>query len=445
MRVVFVLLLFLFGISSEAQIITTFAGNGITTSITGDGGPATAGSINGANGGAFDKSGNYYVCDNLGHRLRMVTPSGIISTVAGNGSSGYLGDGGPATAAKLRNPASVAIDSHDNLYINDLSNYVIRKVSASTGIISTFAGTGVSGYNGDNIPATDAQLGGVQDISFDTAGNLYLVDQVNFRVRKINTSGIISTIAGSGGFSSLGTGDGGAATAATFNFLSSVVVDKAGNVFVSDLSAAKIRRISTSGIITTIAGNGIYTYSGDNIPATDAQFAPLRFGFDRTENIVIGDKVNERVYRIDDAGIFHCIVGTGITGYGGDGGPATAATLNYPAGIVYDTCGNLYIAESTGRRVRKVAFNPLCWPISVRDVSATQVAVMIFPDPATTTLVIAGTEKIDKIAVLNIAGQMIMDESYTNKQTVTLDVKHLQPGMYLLRINDIIVKRFVKE
>jgi hypothetical protein len=272
-------------LSVQSQIITTFAGNGTSSGVVGDGGSATDATINGANGGAIDKYGNYYVADILGHRIRKVTPAGIITTIAGNGSSGDAGDGGPATNAKLDNPGAVVIDTAGNIYISDGNNYKIRRVDISSGVITTIAGTGVSGYNGDNIPATNAQLGVVQDICIDKAGNLYLADQVNIRVRKISTSGVITTIAGNGGFSATGTGDGGPATAATFNWLASVAVNKAGDLFIADLNGAKIRGVNASGIITTVAGNGVYTYIGDNIPATAAQFNPMRITFDLYSNL----------------------------------------------------------------------------------------------------------------------------------------------------------------
>ena len=194
---ILLLYLLLFTICVSAQTITTIAGNGLSGSM-GDGGPATAARINGAGGGAFDRHGNYYVVDVLGNSIRKVNSSGIISTVAGlSGSSGgYNGDNILATTAKLFTPDAVLVDSLDNIYISDGGNFRIRKVNSNTGLITTIAGVGTSGYNGDNIPATDAQLGGIQDICMDNFGNLYIADYVNQRVRKINSLGIISTVAG---------------------------------------------------------------------------------------------------------------------------------------------------------------------------------------------------------------------------------------------------------
>lgn len=339
-----------------AQVITTVAGNGLSGS-TGDGGAATAARINGAVGGAFDSYGNYYVADILGNKVRKVTPSGIISTIAGVSSGGgYNGDGIMATAAKLFSPSAVCIDSINNIYIDDASNFRIRKIDAVTGIISTIAGTGVGGYSGDNIPATNAQLGGVQDICMDRAGNLYLADQVNQRVRKIDNLGIITSVAG-GTFSSAGTGDGGPATDATFNYIFGVATDDTGNIFIADYNAATVRRVDhLTGIITNFAGNGLYPYSTDGVPATAAQLNPGKLKFNNSGNLTIADRASDRVYLIDDFGVLHVIAGNGSSGYSGDSVVATATAVDYPAGLVYDACGNLYIAESAGKRVRKVWF-----------------------------------------------------------------------------------------
>ena len=342
----------LFAYIGSAQTITTYAGGG---SLIGDGGPATVAILNRPGGGAFDKYGNYYVVEFLGHRVRKISPSGIISRVAGTGLGGFSGDGGPATAAQLNEPSSIAVDTSGNIYIADLANFRIRKIDGFTGIISTIAGNGSWGFFGEGVPSTAAQITTIEDVCLDKFGNVYFTDRDNYRIRKINTSGIITTVAGSGTFSSTGTGDGGPATLATFNFLTGVTVDDVGNLYIADFNDAKVRKVSTMGIITTVAGNGLATYSGDGIPATNAQFNPFRLAFDNNKNLVIADKINRRVYRIDKTSdILDNIAGNGGTGSGGDGGPATAASLDFPSGVAYDDCGNLYIAESIDKKVRKV-------------------------------------------------------------------------------------------
>ena len=431
----------------RSQIISTFAGNGTASGVSGDGGAATAASINAANGGAFDKYGNYYVAEVLGHKVRKITPIGIITTVAGIATSGYNGDGMLATTAKLNSPTAIAVDTQGNIYIDDASNFRIRKMEFVTGLISTVAGTGVSGYNGDNIPATTAQLGGVQDLCIDKFGNLYIADQVNYRIRKISTDGTITTVAGSGTFSGTGTGDGGPATNATFNWLAGIVVDTSGNLFIADMNTARVRKVNTLGVITTIAGNGAYTYSGDNIPATNAQINPIRLAFDRSNNLVIADKFNRRILKIDDAGIIHSIAGNGISGYGGDGGPATGASFDFPAGVVYDTCGNLYVAESSNRRVRKITFNPTCpSTTSINNHSISFDAVVVYPDPTTSSITLSAPYKIEEIIIRNTIGQVVYQQYYyAAKQTQEIDVSHLPAGIYFARVNGAYTSRFVKQ
>ncbi len=251
------------------------------------------------------------------------------------------------------------------------------------------------------MPATSAEIWNVTDICFDKFGNLFLADQNNYRVRKVNPSGIISTIAGSGIFSSTSTGDGGPATAAGFNILYGLTSDDTGNIYVSDFNGAKVRKVNTSGIISTVAGNGVYTYSGDGILATNAQIAPGRLTFDNSKNLVIADQYNRRVFKVDHAGILHCIAGNGMTGFSGDGGAATAASVDYPAGVSYDICGNLYIAESTNRRVRKVAFNPSCNPTFETKVNAGG-AITIYPNPAIDILNIDNVGYSSTYALINI-------------------------------------------
>lgn len=434
MKTLVIFIFMLIGAYADAQTITTIAGGG---TMVGDGGPATAAILNAANGGAFDKHGNYYVCEAIGNRVRKISPSGIITRVAGTGGTGYNGDGIPATSAKLFEPSGAILDTFGNVYINDLSNFRIRKVDAITGLISTIAGTGVAGFFGENIPATDAQLGGVNDICFDKFGNMYLGDYVNHRVRKINTSGIISTFAGTGGLSSTGTGDGGPATAATFNIIAGLVADDSGNVYVADGNAAKVRKINTAGIITTIAGTGVYPYIGDGIPATDAQIHPIRLTFDNAKNLVIADDANYRVLKIDNAGIIHNIAGNGGTGHSGDGGPATAATVDFPAGIVYDTCGNLYIAESDNKDVRKVTFNPACSLIDSTPLNVIidiRPSVLIYPNPVEEVInieiVTSGSYQL-----LNIFGVTVKNGELEQGNNC-ISMQAFPSGMYILAFTD---------
>ena len=350
-----VLIIFIFFVSltnyTQAQIITTVAGNG-TQGYGGDGGQASAAELYSPSGVAIDAAGNLYIAEANNARIRKVTTSGIISTFAGTGAPGYSGDGGPATAAKLWQPIGITFDATGNLYITDNATFVIRKVT-TTGIISTIAGDTIQGYSGNGGPATAAELNQPSYATIDAAGNVYIADEYNFAVRKVSTAGIISIIAGdtTQGFS----GDGGQATAAELNYPSGIALDTAGNMYIADNGNNRIRKVSIGGIITTIAGSGTAGYSGDGGPATAAELsAPCFVTTDNAGNIYFADGGNNAIRRINTAGIISTMAGNGMLGYSGDGGPATAAKLFAPNGITLDAAGNFYIADWSNNRVRKV-------------------------------------------------------------------------------------------
>jgi gliding motility-associated-like protein len=338
------------------QTINLYAGktDGIP-GYTGDGGPAISARLNYPYGTVSDKQGNLFIADLNNHVVRKVSPSGIISTVAGVGTFGYSGDGGPATSAALWSPSSVAIDTSGDLYILDFMTSVVRKVNKQ-GIISTIAGNGTIGYSGDGGPANLARLNHPIDLAIDKAGNIYIADKENKVVRKVNTSGIISTVAGNGmaGY----TGDGGPATAAQLTPYA-VATDNAGNLYIADGWNAVIRKVNTSGIISTFAGNGTYGYSGDGGLATSAQFAaasPNDIAFDNAGNLYVADYQNQVIRRINTSGIISTVAGiSNQSGYSGDGGPALAATLWFPMGISVDSCNNFYISDTYNDRIRKVS------------------------------------------------------------------------------------------
>ena len=342
-------------VGSDAQIITTIAGRGTSAHFGGDGGPATAADLWSPFGICVDHSGNLIFVDRTNVRLRKIDAGGIITTIAGTGTNGYSGDGGPATAAKLNQPESVSIDNEGNLYISDRGNSRIRKID-TFGIISTFAGTGVSGYSGDGGPATAAQLTSCWDVACDINDNKYITDATKPRIRLVNADGIINTIAGSdtGGFA----GDGGPATAARIGDSFGITIDANLNYYFVDRMNVRIRKVDSSGIITTICGNGINGYSGDGGPATAAQIYDVDYiTLDAAGNLYIFDAGNYRVRRIDPAGIITTVAGNGTAGFSGDGGPATAAEFNGSDDGAVDSAGNLYVTEFVNNRIRYIAFN----------------------------------------------------------------------------------------
>lgn len=336
-----------------SQVITTVAGNGLA-GFSGDGGAAISASLDTPTCIATDLAGNLYINVQRSNRVRKVDASGTITTVAGNGSLGYGGDGGPATAAALAGNWGMAVDAFGNIYICDQGNHRVRKVT-STGTITTIAGTGVSGFSGDGGPATAAKMNAPLGIAVDPSGNVYFSDSYNFCVRKINTSGIITTVAGipgSAGFS----GDGGPATSARLKYIWGMALDAAGNLYLCDAPNDRVRKVDVSGIITTIAGSGTPGYDLDNVAATVAKLnKPLNVFVAGDGKIYIADYANNRIRRIDNAGIITTIAGTGVGGFNGDGIAATAADIHHPIGVLADADDNVFLSDMLNSRVRKVA------------------------------------------------------------------------------------------
>ena len=337
-------------INSKADI-NTIVGNG-TLGFSGDGAAATAAELNRPTGVAVDGSGNIYIADSLNNRIRVVKSGSSISTFAGNGGYSYSGDGGAATSAQLNSPHGVAADSAGNFYIADSGNNVVRKVSAG-GAITTLAGTGTAGFGGDGGTATSAQLSGPQGVAVDSAGNVYIADTGNSRVREVS-GGTITTVAGSGspGYA----GDGGAAASAKLYSPVGLAVDAKGNLYIADTNNSAIRKVA-SGTISTVAGNGLQGYAGDGSAALNAQLNdPEGVAVDAAGNLYITDTLNYRVRMVSLNGKIATIAGNGVGGYSGDGGPAGLAQLSYPAGIAVDTAGDVFFADA-GASVRKIYAN----------------------------------------------------------------------------------------
>jgi len=429
----------------DGQIITSIAGNG-THSNTGDGFLAINAAIDYPGGGAIDNFGNYYfITGTGGNSVRKITPSGTIITVAGKEVAGFSGDGGPATNAKLNNPQSVAVDMIGNLYISDAANNRIRKVNIATGVISTIAGIGTGGYNGDNIPATDAMIWDPYGIAVDKEDNIYIADNFNDRIRKINSSGIISTYAGTGmaGYN----GDGGLADTAKLKGPEGVCVDDTGNLYIADFSNGRVRKVNLDGIIITIIGDGVFGSNGDGGLAINAQVMPQDITIDKVGNIYIdGGDYDDRVRMINAAGVISTIVGTGVEGFKGDNGQADSAELYGPSGLAIDSCGNLYIADLNNYRIRKATFNPYCWP--EKENSVTTQCISIYPIPAYEAVNVKGVQGQTKYEILNING--IVEQSGTLKEgNNSIAIQSLPPGVYLLELMDEdgekIVKKIVKD
>mgnify|MGYP002138850174 CR=1 FL=1 len=357
--------------------------------------------------------------------LCHITMAQIISTYAGTGTNGYSGDGGPATAAQLYDPYDVVADNAGNLYIADMMNNRIRKVN-SAGVITTFAGTGTLGYSGDGGLATNANLYHPLYMCLDQAGNLYFTDQNADVIRKISPAGIITTITGNlpVGYS----GDGGPLAQAQFQSISGLQTDAAGNLYISDFGNHIIRKVNTAGIISTIAGNGVYANTGNGGPATAASLAsPWRIADDATGNLYVADPINEQVRRINAAGIIDNYAGNGTPGYSGDGGLAINAQLYVVAGICCDPAGNLYITHSSNHGV-------------VRKVTNCN-AVTITQQPANVNLCITGNASFSVTASNALTYQWQMNSGpgwtditdnamYSGSQTSNLSIIGATTGMH---------------
>ncbi len=341
------------------SVISTIAGTG-TGSYSGDGGQATSATINLPTGIAIDNSGNVYFAEYNNNRVRKITVStGIITTVVGTGSLSYGGDGGSPTSASVCNPHGLAFDSSGNYYIGDHCNHRVRKVTIATNLISTYAGTGSGSYSGDNGQATSAAIYYPSGVAVDASGNVYIAVLYNQRIRKVTAStGVIATIAGTGtaGYS----GDGGQATAANIKNPAGVNLDSAGNVYFGDCNDGRynvIRKVTVStGVISTVAGTGSGGYNGDNIQATAATLNfPFDVVLDSSDNLYICDRNNNRVRKVDaSTGVITTVVGTGTASSTGDGSAATAATVNLPLYSRFDSAGNYYISDEGGNKIRKV-------------------------------------------------------------------------------------------
>ena len=429
-KLAFIVALCLLNFEVVAQIINTYAGIG-TAGFSGDGGPASAAQFNRPTGICFDPIGNMYVSDLNNNRVRKINTSGIISTIAGNGTSRYIGDSGPATAASFTGPAGLAIDRTGNLYVMDADSPAIRKISAS-GIITTVAGNGLQGYSGDGGPATAARLRGASSILVDNSGNLIFTDDGNHCVRKITTDGRITTIAGTGvlGFS----GDGGPATAATFHTAHAVALDSRGDLYVADYNNLRIRRVDSGGTITTIAGTGVNMSTGDGGPATAATIGNVYNLLIDNDVLYFSDGNQGKIRRIDlVSGIVNLVAGDGThCGYGGDGGPAVAAQLCGPHSMIFDSRKNFFFTDLLNHRVRFLKST-----VDVQNANTPKSEFLITPNPSISgvfTLKLSNDiDQSSHVVITNAIGVKVKELDCPTNQETELQL-NAPPGLYLVTV-----------
>ena len=347
-----------------AQTIATVAGTG-SPGFSGDNASALSAQIDTVYGVAVDAHGNIYVADSRNNRVRKIA-NGIVTTVAGTGVDDFSGDGLAAASAQLSFPRDVVVDAAGNLYIADTGNSRIRKVTSS-GVISTVAGNGTAGFAGDGGLASSAQLSYPSGLTTDSAGNLYIADSWNYRVRKISTDGKIQTIAGNGSYGPFG--DGGSATAASLGLIQSLAMDTAGYLYLSDTYNHLVRKVAPSGTISLVVGGGF----GPAADGGSAQAATLKFPkgitADTLGNLYIADSLNNRIRKVSPGGVISTIAGTGTPGFSGDSGAGAAAQLNSPYGLAAGIGGALVLSDQWNYRVRSVGGTPV--PPTILGVAST--------------------------------------------------------------------------
>jgi uncharacterized protein (TIGR03437 family) len=354
-------------------IIHTVAGDGYLHAV-GDGGPATSAQLYRPSAIVLDYSGNLFVADTGTQRVRQVTPSGIIVTVAGTGIAGYNGDQGQASSALLNSPGGVALDAAGGLVVADTVNQRIRKVSG--GVISTVLGTGIAGSGPQNTAPLQTPVRSPGGVCFDLGGNLYVADTLNNRVLQAPPGALVATAAGNGAAGSLG--DGGPAPTAQLDLPDACAADAAGNLYVADTGNHRIRKVTAAGIVSTVAGTGAQGGAGDEGPATSAALsAPRGVAVDGSGNVYIADTGNNRIRMVTPDGIIHNIAGTSAAGFAGDGGAALPAQLDSPAGLLVDGSGDVYVADSGNNRIRRLTPLPASPPVTPVQPSPPPAAVVL--------------------------------------------------------------------
>lgn len=465
-------------ISQATGIISNYAGTGVR-GYGGDGGPATAAQIEIPEGLTCDKAGNLYICDAENDLVREVDASGNMSTFAGqiglfgsgynnldiemqlpanmitdnagniyvadaansrvlkldmstgsmsvavgSGIEGYSGDNGPAINAELNNPRSIALDKAGNMYVADEGNNVVRKVDAS-GTITTFAGNGTAGFADNNV-AIHGELNEPMGVAADTTGNVYIADLENNRVRRVDANGALTTFAGTdmAGYG----GDGGQASLASLHYPIDVATDAAGNVYITDNYNECIRKVDATGIITTIAGNGTAGFLNDGGIAIGAELKnPIGIRLDNAGNLYIADYGNDRVRLVTTDGIINTVAGSGLGGFSGDGGPAIDARLSGPTGMAIDNNGNLLFSDFYNNRIRKVS-NPLAVP----KVIAPGSEISVYPNPTSDVINIVNAANCNA-TVFDMVGKEVIAQRISSAQQ-GISIGKLASGIYLLQL-----------
>ena len=419
-RSILLSLFFLPVVGYSQNIITTVAGGG----TGGDGGLAVNAWLDDVYDVYADDTGNFYIVE-LSSIRKVDHATGIIKTVAGTGVPGYSGDGGPADQAKLYGADAIAFDKNGDYYIADNGAHCIRKVDAATNIISTVAGNGTYGNSGDGGPATSAQIGSPNDIALDAAGNLYIADEW-YVIRKVDKqTGIISTVAGNGVQGTWSNGE--TAVGAQIGRIRGVCVDKNGNIYFADLDNHKIGKIDPSGILSTYCGTGQLGNTGEGGLAVNAQIgAGTKVRVDDANNIFFTD-YHVVKFIAAGTGVLTHVAGSGLVGPLGDGGPALQGTLNTPISACLDGKNNLFIADKLNFRIRKVA-----GPVSVEGPSISS-EIHPYPNPSAGIFTLSYSKEIKRIEVRNITGRLVFQSDF-KALTARVDLSSQPDGVYMANV-----------
>ncbi len=437
----FIFALALFSLQADAQVqkIMTLAGNGVA-GFSGDGLNAAGAMLRGPTDVAVDTNGNVYVLDLNNFRVRKIFPNDVITTVAGNGFAGNDGNGSIGTSAKIAGRA-IAFDRRGNLLISDQTNSVIRRVN-NLGIISKYAGGGTNGlqwgYSGDGGKADTARFNGPQGIATDRKSNLYVADAGNHVVRKIDTFGHISTVAGTGNPGYFG--DGGLAIFAELDSPYAVTVDKIGNLYINDYLNNVIRKVDTYGVITTYVGymGALPGYAGDGGSATLATVNHARgLACDTSCNLYIADANNNVIRKVNfQTGFITTNVGNGSPGAMGDFGYVNGCNLFNPYGVAVNKYGSIFIADANNEKVRQT--------YSTTGVQNVPVAVTIevYPNPTSGQITVSGLSKDDKVTLSDVTGRIVSEVwDVASDGSQTFSIMHYDNGVYMLQVNDNIGNR----
>jgi sugar lactone lactonase YvrE len=400
---------------------------------------------------AFDAAGNLYFVETGNHVVRKITPAGIITTVAGNGVQGFAGDSGLATSAELDSPAGLALDAAGDLFIADSHNHRVREVAAATGVIATIAGTGVAGFSGDGGMATAARLDLPTALALDTAGDVYVADTENHRVRRIAAAtGVITTVAGNGieAFA----GDNGPATAASIDSPNGLALDAAGNLYIADTHNGRVRMVSAAnGLISTVAGAGVVggnvqAFGGDNGPATAAGLAlPRGLAMDSAGNLYFADSANHRIRRISPTGVITTVAGQGTETFAGDNVPAASASLDSPRSVAVSPVGLLTLADSGNQRVRQLDALPSPGPdihtiaglgatSSSAALSLSGPSVVVYGSGSITATLATSSTATGSVTLLDISGgtQTTLGTASLNSDSASFGTSALAAGAHSL-------------